>query len=67
MVMSEVEPYADAILVDFGVSQEAICELIQGHAEPTGLLPISLPANMDTVEAHAEDVPFDYEVYEEHR
>ncbi|MBR3769333.1 MAG: glycoside hydrolase family 3 C-terminal domain-containing protein [Lachnospiraceae bacterium] len=62
-VLSELEPYADAILVDFGVSQEAICELVKGNAEPKGLLPVSLPADMDTVEAHAEDVPFDYEVY----
>ena len=61
--MSELEPYADAILADFGVSQEAVCELVQGKAEPMGLLPINFPADMDTVEAHAEDVPFDYEVY----
>lgn len=63
MVMSELEPFVDAILVDFGVSQEAVCELVRGNAEPMGLLPIRLPANMDTVEAHAEDVPFDYDSY----
>lgn len=65
MVMSEMEPFADAILVDFGVSQEAICEIVKGNAQPMGLLPIRLPANMDTVELHAEDRPFDYEVYQD--
>lgn len=63
MVMAELEPYADAILVEFGVSKEAVCELVSGKAEPKGLLPVSLPLNMDTVEEHAEDMPFDYKVY----
>ena len=62
-VLLELEPFADAILADFGVSQEAICELVKGNAEPNGLLPIRLPADMETVEAHAEDLPFDYQVY----
>ncbi len=63
MVMAELEPYADAILVDFGVTQKAVCELVSGKAEPQGLLPVQLPKNMETVEAHAEDTPFDMEVY----
>ncbi|MBR5127722.1 MAG: glycoside hydrolase family 3 C-terminal domain-containing protein [Roseburia sp.] len=62
-VLSELEPFADAILADFGVSQEAICELVKGNAEPKGLLPLRLPADMDTVEEHAEDKPFDYKAY----
>ncbi len=63
MVMAELEPYADAILVDFGVTRQAICELVSGKAEPQGLLPVQLPKDMDTVEAHGEDMPFDMEVY----
>ena len=63
MVMAEIEPYADAILVDFGVTQKAVCELVSGKAEPQGLLPVQLPLNMDTVELHGEDVPFDMKVY----
>ena len=63
MVMAELEPYADAILVDFGVTQKAICELVSGKAEPQGLLPVQLPKDMETVEAHAEDMPFDMEAY----
>ena len=60
-VLAELEPYADAIVVDFGVQQENVWELLRGGFEPSGLLPITLPASMETVEAHAEDLPFDYE------
>ena len=57
-VLAELEPYADAIVVDFGVQQEVVWGLLHGDAEPRGLLPVTLPASMETVEAHAEDLPF---------
>ncbi len=63
MVMAELEPYADAILVDFGVTQKAICELLCGKYEPQGRLPVQLPADMETVELHCEDKPFDMKAY----
>lgn len=63
MVMAELEPYADAVLVDFGVTQKAICELLSGNAEPQGRLPVQLPKDMDTVEMHCEDKPLDMEAY----
>ena len=63
MVMAEIEPYADAILVDFGVEQRVICELVSGKAEPQGLLPVQLPCDMDEVEAHFEDLSFDMRTY----
>lgn len=62
-VLSELEPVADAILVDFGVSSRAAWDVIAGAYEPSGLLPVALPASMDAVEAHCEDVPFDYAAY----
>lgn len=62
-VMSEAEPYADAILVEFGVQKNALFEVISGEYEPTGLLPVQMPANMETVEKHCEDLPFDMEVH----
>ena len=62
-VLAELEPYADAIVVDFGVQQEVVWDLLHGDAEPRGLLPVTLPASMATVEAHAEDLPFDYAPY----
>lgn len=62
-VLSELEPSADAIVVDFGVQTEAILTLISGGAEPSGLLPVQLPANMETVELHCEDKPLDLQPY----
>lgn len=64
-VLSELEPYADAILVDFGVQKKALLDIITGKYEPTGLLPMVLPKNMETVENHCEDVAFDIEAYED--
>jgi len=62
-VVSEFEKYADAILVDFGVETRAILTVISGGANPSGLLPVQLPKDMETVEKHCEDVPLDYEPY----
>ena len=62
-VLGELEPSADALLVDFGVSQRAIWDVIAGAYEPSGLLPLPLPASMDAVESHGEDLGFDYEAY----
>ena len=63
MIMSEIEPYADAILLSFSVQQQAILDIVTGAAEPSALLPMQLPANMKTVEEQYEDVPQDMECY----
>jgi beta-glucosidase len=63
MVFAELEPYADAILVEFGVQQEAVLTLVSGKAEPSGRLPVQMPSGMKTVEQHCEDRPFDLEPY----
>ena len=62
-VLSELEKAADAIIVDFGVQQDALMTLISGGAEPSGLLPVQLPRDMETVEAHCEDKPLDLVPY----
>ena len=59
MVMSEIESYCDAILLSFGIQNQAIMETISGANEPSGLLPMQLPADMRTVEEQYEDVPRD--------
>ncbi len=64
-VLEEIEPYADAILVDFGVQEKAVLTLVSGMAQPQGLLPVQLPANMETVERHGEDTPLDYLPYKD--
>ena len=63
VVMSEVEPYADAIVIGMGVQNQAVLDIVSGKTEPSGLLPMQMPANMETVEAQFEDVPRDMECY----
>lgn len=62
-VLGELESAADAIVVDFGVQEEAILELLTGRAAPAGRLPIQLPRDMETVEGHCEDRPLDLKAY----
>ncbi len=63
MVFRELEPDADAILVTFGVQDQAILDILTGAAEPSGLLPMQMPASMKTVEEQYEDVPHDMECH----
>ncbi len=59
MVFSEIEQSASAILVNFGVQDQALLDIISGKSEPSALLPMQMPADMATVEKQAEDVPYD--------
>ena len=59
MVFAEFEGTVDAILVHFGVQDQAILDVLSGEVEPSGLLPMQMPANMETVEKQYEDVPLD--------
>lgn len=63
MVMAEIEPSSDAILVEYGVTGRAIADVLTGSFTPEGLLPVQLPADMDTVERQCEDVAFDMTCY----
>lgn len=65
MIFNEFENMASAILVNFGVQDQAILDLIAGKAEPSALLPMQMPANMSTVEKQFEDVPFDMEPHQD--
>ena len=38
-------------------------DVISGKHEPSGLLPLQMPADMITVEKQFEDVPFDMECH----
>lgn len=62
-VPSEIEPYADALLLSFGVSNNALLDVVSGRYEPSALLPCQLPADMRTVEEQCEDLPFDMDCY----
>lgn len=59
MVFNEFESKVDGILLNFGVSAQAVLDIISGKTEPSGLLPVQMPADMKTVEEQKEDVPQD--------
>ncbi|MGM9588608.1 MAG: glycoside hydrolase family 3 N-terminal domain-containing protein [Faecousia sp.] len=63
MVMAELEPYTDALLVEYGVTPQAVVDVLTGAFTPEGLLPVQIPADMDTVERQQEDVAFDMTCY----
>jgi beta-glucosidase len=58
-VVNEFEPKVDGLLVSFGVQDQALLDIISGKTEPSGLLPLQMPADMQTVEEQKEDVPQD--------
>lgn len=65
MIFNEFEDKVDAILVRFSVKEQAVLDIISGKYEPSGLLPMQMPANMSTVEKQFEDVPFDMECHKD--
>ncbi len=58
-VVAEFEKEIDALIVDFNIQDQAIFDVLSGAYEPTGLLPLQIPASMAEVETQMEDVPFD--------
>ncbi|WP_419874813.1 glycoside hydrolase family 3 N-terminal domain-containing protein [Candidatus Pristimantibacillus sp. PTI5] len=62
-VVEEFEASADAIIANFGVQDQAIMEVLTGNVEPSGLLPMQMPANMKTVEEQLEDIAHDMECH----
>lgn len=62
-VVEEFEKEVEAIFANFGVQDQALLDILAGVAEPSGLLPMQMPANMKTVEVQFEDVPHDMECH----
>jgi beta-glucosidase len=62
-IVAEFEKLADGIIASFGVQDNALLDMISGASEPSGLLPVQMPANMQTVERQREDVPHDMQPY----
>lgn len=63
MIFSEFESQVDAILIGFSIDNDVFLDIVSGNVEPSGLLPLQMPANMETVEAQLEDIPRDMECY----
>ncbi|MEN9917778.1 MAG: hypothetical protein RL662_214 [Bacteroidota bacterium] len=65
MIFNEFERRVDGILARFSVTEQAVLDIISGKYEPTGLLPMQMPATMSTVEKQFEDVPFDMDCHKD--
>ncbi len=58
-ILTELRSRAKAIVANFGVSDAALLDVIQGKASPQGRLPFELPSSMEAVRAQQSDVPHD--------
>jgi len=58
-ILTELKGISDALLGTFGVSDEAMLDVVFGRHKPSGKLPFELPSSMAEVEAQLEDVPDD--------
>ena len=63
MVVAEFEREVDGLLCDFGVSREAVLDVVFGRYAPRGRLPFQMPRDMAAVESHCEDRAFDIAPY----
>ena len=57
--MSEFEGDVQGRLINFNGSDQAVLDILSGKSEPSGLVPLQMPAHMHTVETQMEDVPLD--------
>jgi beta-glucosidase len=58
-ILTPLKGKARAILANFGVSDEALLDVVAGRAQPSGKLPFDLPSDMASVEAQRSDVAHD--------
>jgi beta-glucosidase len=58
-ILAGVTDRASALLGEFGLSDEALLDVLTGRARPEGKLPFELPSSMREVEAQRSDVAHD--------
>ena len=60
-ILTDLKEVSTALVGTFGVSDEAMLDIVFGRHNPTGKLPFELPSSMADVEAQLEDVADDTE------
>jgi beta-glucosidase len=58
-VIPEIAETSKGLLANFGVSDEALLDIIFGKVNPSAKLPFEMPSSMDAVRNQKEDVPYD--------
>ncbi len=64
-VVAEFESKVQGLVATFGVQDQALLDILSGARDPSGLLPLQMPADMETVEAQKEDVPQDMQCHKD--
>ncbi len=60
-VIPDIAGASNALIADFGASDQNVCEVLFGNARPQGKLPFELPSSMEAVRNQLTDVPYDSE------
>ena len=60
-VVPEIDAASKAMIAEFEIEDDIICEMLFGQFNPTGKLPIEIPSSAEAVEKQYEDVPYDSE------
>ena len=58
-ILTEIDANSQAMIGEFGTSDEAMAEILFGQAEPAGKLPFELPFSWEAVLEQFEDTPYD--------
>ena len=58
-ILTPLKPLAKVLMADFGLSNEALFDVLTGKVAPVGHLPFELPSSMEAVQAQASDAPHD--------
>ena len=60
-MIPEITEAAQAVIADYGASDQSVCEVLFGNTAPKGKLPFELPSSMEAVANQKTDVPYDSE------
>lgn len=60
-VIPEIAEQSAALLASFGATDDVILDIVFGHFNPCGKLPIEMPRSMEAVRTQKEDLPYDSE------
>ncbi len=58
-ILAPIKERARAIVANFGVSDEALLDVLTGRAQPEGRLPLDLPSSTQAVVAQRSELPHD--------
>ncbi|WP_456377329.1 glycoside hydrolase family 3 N-terminal domain-containing protein [Lutibacter sp.] len=58
-ILIEIANKSDALLAEFGATDEVLLNILFGEVKPTGKLPFEIPLTWEAVQNQLEDMPYD--------